>query len=202
MSILLDWLPPYSHYSDWLLQFGFKPWSIWILLKRELCHTGFFNQSSTNAAFEWNKGKWKKLYDRPDTFMPVQDFVRGGFLWEPQDQRCFQSNTPFPLEYWLRIILPFLANARRGVSVVHRESIDCWGGGRNRSAELFHTTVLIHVSELHALWRFTEYLFPFFLYPHTPVGTWLNNDYGIDAGIWLKSSMASVMEEGGQAAAL
>lgn len=55
-----------------------------------------------------------------------------------------------------------------GVPVVHRESTDCWGGGRNRSADVFHNAVLISVSELHTLWRFDEYLFPFFLCPRPP----------------------------------
>lgn len=118
--------------------------------------------------------KWKKLYDRLNTFVAVRDFVLGGFLWEPQDQHYFWSNTPFSLQDWLRIIVPFLANGKGGVPVVHRESTDWWGEGRSRSADLFHTAVLINVSELHTLQRFTEYLFPFFLRPHTPVGTyWL-----------------------------
>lgn len=146
--------------------------------------------------------KMKKIVRQTRHFHACPGLWAGRFPVRAPGPVLFSVKHSFPTEYWLRIILPFLANARRGMSVVHRESIDCWGGGRNRSAELFHTTVLIHVSELHALWRFTGYLFPFFLYPHTPVGTWLNNDYGIDAGIWLKSSMANVMEEGGQAAAL
>lgn len=53
-----------------------------------------------------------KLFDRPNTFMPVQDVVLGDFLWEPQDQHYFHSNAPFTLEHELRIILPFSANGR------------------------------------------------------------------------------------------
>lgn len=65
MSILLDWLLPYSHCSSSLLKFGFTSWNTWILLKRQSCHTGFFfDRSSTNAAFDWNKWKLKHLYGR------------------------------------------------------------------------------------------------------------------------------------------
>lgn len=68
---------------------------------------------------------------------------------------------------------------------------------QSKSADLFHAAVPINISELHTQWRFTEYLFPFFLCSHTPLGTWLNNDYGIDAWICLQISMAGIMKEGG-----
>lgn len=127
--------------------------------------------------------------------LPIQDVALGDFLWEPQDQHCFQLNTHFTLEYWLRIILPFEVNGGRGKPVVGPQR-EHWLLRRrqSKSADLFHTAVLINISELQ---RFTEYLFPFFLCSHTLLGTWLNNDYGIDAWICLKSSMASVRKKGG-----
>lgn len=188
---------PDSHYSYYMSQFGLKPWSIWTLLKRYPCHTGFLIRVPLmRPLIETNENE---QICKTDWTLSFLSRLRG-FLWETQDQHCFQLSAPFILEYWLRIILPLLANGRRGVPVVHRENTDCWEGSRNRSTDLFHT-LFLSLSLNCICCEGSLNIFPFFLCPAIHA-TSLNNSYGLDARIWLKGSMASVMEEGGQAGTL
>lgn len=193
MGILLDWLPPYSHYSPSLLKLVFTPWNTGVLLKWQPCQTGFFDWKNP---FDWNKWKLKHLYDRPKWFM-YQGHCTGRFPVRAPGLALFSVEHSFHTgvlaqnnsSIWSRMWKRKACGLQREHWLLRRR--------QSKSADLFHAAVPISISELHTQWRFTEYLFPFSLCSHTPLGTWLNNDYGIDAWICLQISMAGIMKEGG-----